>query len=68
MRGDGVYQWRALDGSLQEAANWNALPEAMEFLVTFEPTFPGEPHTQEDHDYMETFDAKLHELLGRCRR
>ena len=68
MTGDGIYQWRALDGSLQDATNWNSLPDEMEFLVRFQPDMPAEPHAQEDHDYMATFDDKLHEILARCRR
>ena len=68
MRGDGVYQWRALDGTLGNATNWNDLPDEMEFLIRFEPAAPDPPHTQEDHDYMATFDDKLHEVLRRCRR
>ena len=68
MIGDGTYEWRALDGSLQKAANWNDLPDDMEFLVKFDPTAPDPPHTQDDHDYMATFNDKLREVLTRCRR
>ena len=68
MTGDGFYRWRALDGTLGEAANWNDLPGEMEFMIRFEPVVPDQPHTQEDHDYMATFDDKLHEILKRCRR
>ena len=68
MNGAGIYVWRAVDGSLGEAANWDDLPVEMEFIVRFEPTAPAEPHTQEDHDYLETFNAKIHEVMKRCRR
>ena len=68
MNGEGEYVWRNVDGSLGEADNWSGLPDAMEFLIRFAPTVPEQPHTQEEHDYMATFNGKLHEVLARCRR
>ena len=68
MNGAGEYVWRNVDGSLAEAGNWSGLPDEMEFLIRFAPTAPEPPHTQEEHDYMATFNGKLHEALARCRR
>ena len=68
MNGAGNYSWVGLDGELMHATNWADLPAEMEFLVNFEPAYPLGPHTQEEHDYMATFDGKLREVLKTCRR
>ena len=68
MIGDGNYIWRDIDGTLGQADNWNALPDDIEFLIQFAPAAPPEPHTQDDHDYMATFNDKLREVMTRCRR
>ena len=31
-------------------------------IIKFNPDWPESPHTQEDHDYMETFNDKLQRL------
>ena len=68
MNGEGRYIWRGIDGELHEAGNWDDLPARMEYLVSFTPDWPAPPHTQAEHDYMATFNDKLHEVLARCRR
>ena len=68
MTGDGVYHYRGLDGELHATGNWGDLPEAMDYIILFRPTPPPPPHTDEDHDYLATFPAKLRELMARCRR
>ena len=68
MNGEGTYQYRGLDGRLHTATNWADIPAEIEFLVSFEPDWPAPPHTQAEHDYMATFNDKLHEVLARCRR
>ena len=38
-------------------------------VIKFAPAFPEEPHTEEDHKFIETFDSKLKELMERdCRQ
>ena len=68
MSGAGNYVWRAIDGSLGQAATWNGIPDDIEFLIQFAPAAPPAPHTQDDHDYMATFNDKLKEVMARCRR
>ena len=36
-----------------------------ENIIKFNPTPPPSPHSEEDHEYIETFDKKLHELMDR---
>ena len=68
MNGVGHYEWRGLDGRLHTATNWAEIPESLEYLISFKPTWPPPPHTKAEHDYMATFNDKLHEVLARCRR
>lgn len=68
MDGEGIYQWRNTDGTLGEASNWNDIPGEMEYLIKFLPNAPEEPHTDEDHKYMDSFPARFQEVLTRCRR
>ena len=43
------------------------IPLEFDHVIKFEPDFPEEPHTDEDHEYMETFNDKLQELMKRER-
>lgn len=66
--GSGFYQWRDLDGNLNEGNHWDDLPDEMDTLVAFIPTYPEGPHTQAQHEAMGTFNDKLQEAISRCRR
>ena len=45
--------------------NVNDIPEKFDHLIKFLPTLPSEPHTQEDHDYINTFPNKFKEVFER---
>jgi hypothetical protein len=34
-------------------------------VISFKPEYPSSPHSEEDHEYIETFDSKLKELMKR---
>ena len=65
--GEGVYIWRGTDKVIHTADHWDDIPEEIDFLVRFQPSFPEPPHTQADHDYMATFSPKMMEIMRRCR-
>ena len=49
--------------------NFNDIPNNKGAVIKFAPAFPEEPHTEEDHKFIETFDSKLKELMEReCRQ
>ena len=50
---------------LFEYTNANDIPEKFDHLIKFVPTEPPEPHTQEDHDYINTFPEKFKEVAKR---
>lgn len=68
MAGEGRYSWVDLGGVQRHATHWDDLPVEMDRLVAFVPDVPPEPHTQADHDLLATFQDRLKEALGRCRR
>ena len=50
---------------LFDYTNANDIPEKFDHLIKFVPTEPPEPHTQEDHDYINTFPEKFEEVAKR---
>ena len=50
---------------LFDYTNANDIPEKFDHLIKFVPKEPPEPHTQEDHDYINTFPEKFKEVFER---
>ena len=48
--------------------NADNIPEKFDHLIKFVPKEPPEPHTQEDHDYINTFPKKFKEVFAREQR
>lgn len=65
--GAGFYQWIDLDGKMQTGNHWDDLPDEMDAIIAFVPDYPEGPHTQIEHEAMETFNHKLQEAMKRCR-
>tara|TARA_Y100001935_G_scaffold175381_1_gene145077 strand:- start:65 stop:271 length:207 start_codon:yes stop_codon:yes gene_type:complete len=63
-KGDGEYIV-LVNGKVKTYTNWEDLPSSFENIIKFNPTPPPSPHSKEDHEYIETFDKKLHELMDR---
>ena len=45
--------------------NYDDIPATFDHVISFKPDFPPGPHSEEDHEFMETFNSKLQELMGR---
>ena len=43
--------------------DYNDIPNTFDHVIKFNPDWPPSPHTQEDHDFMETFNDKLQALM-----
>ena len=52
-----------INGELVTYTNYNDIPDMFEHVIKYAPDWPRPPHTQEDHDYMETFNNKLQRLM-----
>jgi len=48
--------------------DYNDIPNSFDNLIKFEPEYPEPPHTQEQHDVMDTYNDKLQELMRRERK
>ena len=45
--------------------NYDDIPMVFDNLISFKPDAPEPPHSEEDHEEMETYNAKLQELMRR---
>jgi hypothetical protein len=56
-----------MDKKIHVFENYEDIPETFDNVIEFLPEYPEPPHTEEQHDYIETFVPKLRELLKRER-
>lgn len=54
-----------VNGELITYTNYNDIPEKFDNVIEFLPDYPPGPHTEEEHDYMETYNSHLLDLLKR---
>lgn len=54
-----------ISGELQEYNNVSDIPDSFENLISFEPVYPPEPHTEEQHEEIAMFNSTLQELISR---
>ena len=45
--------------------NYDDIPESFDKIISFKPDFPPDPHSEEDHAFMDTFNSKLQALKAR---
>ena len=45
--------------------DFDDIPMEFDNLISFKPTAPKPPHSEEDHKEMEKYNEKLQELMGR---
>ena len=53
---------------LFDYTNVDDIPEKFDHLIKFVPTEPPEPHSQEDHDYINTFPNKFREIFKKGQK
>lgn len=56
------------DGQICEYDDTMKIPQVFENLISFEPIYPPEPHTEEEHEEIEKFNDTLKELMNRETR
>lgn len=56
-----------IGGAVHTYRHIDDIPASFDNLIGFEPDFPPEPHTQEDHDLIATFHTKFREIFSRER-
>ena len=65
MIGDYIVQ---IDGKDFHYTDINNIPKEFDHLIKFVPIEPPEPHTQADHDYINTFPIKFSEIFKREKK
>ena len=65
---EGVFKIK-VGRSIYTYTNFDEIPQEIGAVISFNPKYPKEPHTEEEHKLIETFNDKLQELMKReCRR
>ena len=54
-----------IGNKLFDYTNVSDIPEKFDHLIKFVPIEPPEPHTQADHDYINTFPDKFKQVFER---
>ena len=54
-----------IDGKLVTVHNWDDVPEQFDHVIKFAPEVPEPPHTEEQHEEIESWNSKLQELIER---
>jgi hypothetical protein len=52
-------------GELLEFSDYDDIPKSFDNVIRFEPIAPEPPHTEEEHEEMESYNNKLKELMKR---
>ena len=53
-----------IDKKVKKFTNYEDIPNVINEVICFEPDFPKPPHTEEEHNFISTFNDKLKELLN----
>jgi len=56
------------DGQLLTFSRYEDIPQSFDNLISFEPDYPPEPHTEEQHEEISKYNNRLKELLKRETR
>ena len=54
-----------IDRELYTFSDYESIPQSIDHVIKFAPEIPPEPHTEEQHAEIDTWNAKLQELIGR---
>jgi len=54
-------------GELITYTRYDNIPMVFDHVIKFDPEWPEGPHTDEEHEYMDTFNDKLQDLMKRER-
>ena len=54
-----------IDKKIHVFENYDDIPETFDNVIEFLPEYPEPPHTEEQHEYIDSFAFKLKELLKR---
>ena len=54
------------NGKLEKYDRFDDIPNSFEHVISFQPDYPPDPHTEEQHNQMSKFNDYLKELMSRA--
>jgi hypothetical protein len=54
-----------VNGTIQTYTKFEDVPDCIDHVIAFLPEIPPEPHTQEQHDEIDSWQDKFQELMRR---
>jgi len=54
-----------IDREMYTFSDYESIPQSIDHVIKFAPEIPPEPHTEDQHAEIESWNTKLQELLGR---
>ena len=54
-----------LNGTIHTYTDFDDIPDKIGAVISFNPDYPEPPHTNEEHELIETFNDKLKQLMER---
>lgn len=57
-----------IDKELKTYHNYEEIPENFDHIIEFLPEIPNSPHSNEDHEEIESWNAKLQLLIAKERK
>ena len=63
----GLFQV-VVDGELKTFHHYNRIPKVIDRVIRFEPEIPEGPHTDEEHEWIESLPQYMTEIMKRERR
>ena len=62
MKGEFIIK---INNKLHTFTDFGDIPSKIGAVISFMPEYPEPPHTEEQHEYIETFNDKLKQLMER---
>ena len=60
----GIFEVR-IGNDILQYEHYDDIPQVFDNLIRFEPEYPKSPHTEEDHELIETYGDRFKELMLR---
>ena len=57
-----------IDGKIQVYTKYEEIPQEIDNVICFIPNVPDPPHSEEEHEEIESWNYKLKELMKRERK
>ena len=67
IKGKGIFKVM-INGVVKTYNHWNKIPSSFDNMIMFNPDYEPGPHSKEQHEYYDSFNSKLKELMRREKK